>query len=370
MDRIITDNPTPTTIRRSTYSTAKVSVIDVDGSIASTYDNVSLSSEITGPKKSKAPGDCIHFKCLEPATGIRAIVPGGHVHRIDSGGFTLPIIDRSLVDPAFNGVEHSLNWKKLTSSNEAGLLQNLAELDDTVAMMTVGIAKSMSYGGYQWGWKPLIADSLAVIDVVKRCAKFPPGAPQPYVDSNVITKVVNIGGPGLFADATVTVKRTEKLDGFVTVPLDILSYYDFLGFHPKPSLIWDLIPLSFAIDWFLPIGDMIAQMEPAQGWVKSVSFTGWKMVTHEYTETVRKFSVFEPINGAKKYKVFSRRWCQNIALEQKTVARKPRPPFSHSLSNVGDAAYLAKTFMGDYGPWAVKRKQVPHIDWRQRPSII
>lgn len=371
MTRIVTGGKGQKLVSKATYEPVKVYMYNGKGEFVLEYTDETLSSYIQSYRKSQAPGPCYHYKVLEPETGLRAIKHDKtEVHVVANGGYYAPIVDSSLLDYAFAGSQHSLNWKKLSSSNEAGLLQNLAELDDTVAMMSTGILKSASYGGYQWGWKPLIADSLAVIDTIQKCAKYPPGAPQPYADTNKITKKIVVGGPEEFTYTELTVTQIVKLEGTVTVPLDILSYYDFLGFHPKPSLYWDLVPLSFAIDWFLPIGDMIAKLDPPEGWVKSVNFTGWKMTTLEISEFNHHHNNYSPLNGCRKYKKFWREHVSNIALEQKTVVKSPRPPFSHSLANVADAAYLAKTFMGDYGPWAKKRKEIPHIDWRKRRSGI
>jgi hypothetical protein len=125
--------------------------------------------------------------------------------------------------------------------------------------------------------------------------------------------------------------------------MNILSYYDFLGFHPSPKLIWDLVPLSFAVDWVLPIGDMIDRISPQQGWVKAVSFTGWKMITATVEETNSG-----PISGWSTYRhkakrtTFTRAY-GNFALEQKTVYKDIAAKWP-TFSNVMDYAYLANSF--------------------------
>lgn len=238
--------------------------------------------------------------------------------------------------------ENSLNWKKLSSSNEAGLLQNLAELDDTVAMFGKNLIKSLSYGGYKWGWAPFLSDVAAVNNTVNNCKKNPPGLPQQYSDTNTITKSVIVGFRGGEIEHTWELKT--KYEGVITYDLDILSLYDFIGFHPSPKLIWDLVPLSFAVDWVLPIGNMLDRISPSQGWVKCVNFTGWKMVTATCKERVEKpFSPYDSYSHDGKIKYFSRSYVSNIALEQKTAYKEIKANWP-SFSNIMDYAYLANSF--------------------------
>lgn len=132
---------------------------------------------------------------------------------------------------------NSLNWQKLATSNKAGLLQNLAELDDTVAMFGSKLLKSASYGGYKWGWAPLLSDVAAVNDTVNKVKQFPPGLPQPYDDTNDFTVKRYFGDPKEPGTRLVTWDVSVRHKGSVTVDNNLLSYYDFLGFHPSPKLI-------------------------------------------------------------------------------------------------------------------------------------
>lgn len=293
-----------------------------------------FSACITGERN--APGNCEHnidytFDNFGTKGTRTAAVYGEHYF------FIPPSATYYIV----SGYENSLNWKKLSTSNEAGLLQNLAELDDTVAMFGKDLVKSLSYGGYKWGWSPLLSDVAKVNDTIVRCSKQPPGAPQKYDDVNTITKSIDVPYRG----GTFTHKweLTTRYKGHVTVDLNILSYYDFLGFHPSPKLVWDLVPLSFAVDWVLPIGDMIDRISPQQGWVKHVSFTGWKMVTATVTETLKgTISGWDTYVHKCKRRTFTRTF-GTYHLEQQTVHKDIAVKWP-TMSNILDYAYLANSF--------------------------
>lgn len=295
------------------------------------FDTSTISDKSTGP--------CNATHVISYPFTNSGYTPDRHAEVINECYF---FIDPGTTYYIVSGFENSLNWKKLNSSNEAGLLQNLAELDDTVAMFGKKLLSSVSYGGYKWGWAPLLNDVSAVADTVKRCSRNPPGLPQPYSDENTITKSVSVPHRG--GVFTHTWELKTKYEGFVSTELDILSYYDFIGFHPSPKVIWDLVPLSFAVDYVLPIGDMLDRISPTQGWVKAANFTGWKMTTATVTEKLSgTISGWHSYNHEAKRRTFSRSWVSNFALEQKTAHKEiglKWPTFTQIL----DYAYLAKTF--------------------------
>lgn len=239
-----------------------------------------------------------------------------------------------------------LNWKKLPTSSPFGLLQFLAELDDTVAMFGSKLKQSISYGGYKWGWAPFLNDVNSIVKILNR---FREGnafdSTSRYHDINKLTfkKDYNLGR-GLIRRHTWDVKI--EYDGIITVPADpILQFYDMIGFHPSLSVLWDLVPLSFAVDWVLPVGRTLDQLKGPHGWVNSANFTGWRMITAKCKETtvsLRDDMLY--ITDSSEYKYFLRQVQTNLALETKVIRKElglSWPTFSNTL----DYAYLAKTFL-------------------------
>jgi hypothetical protein len=47
-----------------------------------------------------------------------------------------------------------------------------------------------------------------------------------------------------------------------------------MGFKPDLATLWELTPLSFVLDYFLPIGDYLDNVVRS-GWTSSIQFTGY-----------------------------------------------------------------------------------------------
>jgi hypothetical protein len=118
---------------------------------------------------------------------------------------------------------------------------------------------------YKYGWKPLMNDIYGSLEESKNHAREPCllfGAGK----SQVLTPR---GYNGLFFGASRNIEGSGtqmarcvlwgKLDG------EILRRLDSLGLANPLRLTWDLIPLSFVSDWFLPIGPCLDSLVPPKG---------------------------------------------------------------------------------------------------------
>lgn len=102
----------------------------------------------------------------------------------------------------------------------------------------------------QYGWIPLYkdtlhaAEALAVMHAKPARIRFSAGVrlPKSYVDSNSVRS------------NRVMLNYSRRM----TVELNTLpSPLDTLGFLDPQSVIWEAVPFSFVVDWFLPIGTML-----------------------------------------------------------------------------------------------------------------
>lgn len=297
----------------------------------------------------------------KPFSGILRSAPDWYEYLENFVGY---YVDPKVTMYVWQSYVNQLNHKKLPTSNQADILTNLAEFDDTVAALANPL-KTLSYGGVKWGWMPLISDINAVNDAanaVKNSYLDNDGRTSKYSSSHRIQKT----SPKMdYLGGTVEHRWdvTVRYSGTVTYDNDILAFYDYMGFHPTPKVLWDIVPLSFAIDYVLPIGETLKRMSPAKGWVKAANFTGWQVITAVCTEK----NITPPLwyRGCN-YQVdlppityVSRNYCSGLALEQKTISRNP-PDFP-SLEQIFDLGYLAEAFYN-----RGKKLLSPHVYRKKR----
>jgi len=229
--------------------------------------------------------------------------------------------------------------------NSFEIIPFLMDWDDTMAMFSAKFAKNISYGAVNWGILPFISDvkSLAAsLDAIngkiassyekilgKRITRRSSWAKtfplQPWVDYEV--------------QGTTTI--SGYITGNVQFPDSITSalavFLDELGFHPDAKTIWDIIPLSFVGDYFLPIGDWLESFHP-RGWFNpSMEFTGGLTVSAKITE---RYKYSGHSGGGLKYDYYNR-------LGQTVMSIPIRPPVqpefkSPSFRELFNTAYVSR----------------------------
>jgi len=133
---------------------------------------------------------------------------------------------------------------------------------------------------YQFGWKPTISDIQdmigAVVDVRAKLEDFKRQCGR-LIKRSIRLENSSLAKGGTFVPGANTAvswngKRTRlvtaylvyrpsmpkvlnEIDGFLRGMLDSL------GFELNPRIIWDKIPFSFVLDWFLPIGTFLGRLK-------------------------------------------------------------------------------------------------------------
>lgn len=128
----------------------------------------------------------------------------------------------------------------------------------------------------QYGWKPLVSDIYGAAEAYQRFLQKRPQVEK--ATSQASAQDFRTWGP--FETATNT--RTEYRQEEVTVKFG--AYFSASGGTSKtlselgitnPAMVaWELLPWSFVVDWFLPVGDFLNNLDATQG----VSFSGGYMV--------------------------------------------------------------------------------------------
>lgn len=202
----------------------------------------------------------------------------------------------------------------------------------------------------QYGWNPLIQDVSAACNQLSDLQK----GGQAYrrtVRGNA-KDIVEIpsnmafnGNGGEDWTSLGKIRRTfrarVRLDYYLENPA--LASFASLGLTNPLELGWEVLPYSFVVDWFLPVGDWISSMDAAVGW----SFKGGSctLVTEDRTNaTLKPGSYYSPygevtigVNGVIDYRIFDFR---RSVYASSPLPRMPRFKNPLSTGHVANAAAL------------------------------
>lgn len=216
---------------------------------------------------------CTHFK----SSGIFSVDPvpcaSQKTNTLVIGGATY----EQLILSSIPSHSLSIDWEKLPTSNKFGIIQFFAELDDTLLMFTKKFWKQLSYGAFTWGVLPFVSEVQALLEQIENLKN---GFPKDcyYEDSRSYDDSVEWISDG-FSTRHVDCTQTYRLTGTVYYPslseLGIPALYDIIGFQPSLSTAWDLVPLSFVVDWVIPIGSFLDSLKTSHGWIQYLYFGGY-----------------------------------------------------------------------------------------------
>jgi hypothetical protein len=108
----------------------------------------------------------------------------------------------------------------------------------------------------QYGWMPLLKDAEAGAQALAHAFSVPPQ--QVYRASRRVADTIsvsgNVGGYGVaFTQGTIKAIIREK------------NMPQLLGLMDPASIAWELMPYSFVVDWFVPIGTYLQNLALARG---------------------------------------------------------------------------------------------------------
>jgi len=143
----------------------------------------------------------------------------------------------------------------------------------------------------QYGWKPLMKDIEASLEslgnalvhsalgssVIHRVTASASGSGSKTVKFPLTGYPNEIGG-----SKTTTVEIRKKYGIRYTVDNPTLSFLQQTGFTNPVNLAWEILPFSFVVDWFLPVGKYLESFTYAQG----LSFLDGYVVTMKKTKVV------------------------------------------------------------------------------------
>jgi hypothetical protein len=208
-----------------------------------------------------------------------------------SVGHLTPVVDKDFNSRAFDAMKPSLNNDSsiINFLIEAVQLKDLFDVEAIKTLigksrgLTLGQIMSKDFLNLQFGWLPTIGDIESLFDRLKNGQK----AIDVYikkqnqvltshyveVHDDIKTDVDRTDGgyPNVHCVHKVTGQKTvatmkykysiPRLESLNKDLIKLLGFADLLGISSIRAIVWEGTPWSFAIDWIVNVGDVIAQYD-------------------------------------------------------------------------------------------------------------
>ncbi len=153
----------------------------------------------------------------------------------------------------------------LKRGNVAGALRALGSPSNRTKLSSRDIADQ--WLEIQYGWKPLLSDVYASVDKLRKrdedlnrymlTAKRRVQSNASYTDTFTSTDVTRVSVAEY--EASLYVRLDYRVKHQVVASMSSMGVLDPL------TLAWELLPWSFVVDWFLPIGSYLSACSATQG---------------------------------------------------------------------------------------------------------
>lgn len=139
---------------------------------------------------------------------------------------------------------------------------------------------------WQYGIKPLISDiNGAAEHLAEYLSKMQPVKSNGHAKRTVNTSVDSVVN-GLQTNVTRSTTIRVKYGSSFGISDDVERQVSQLGFTNPAQVLWELVPYSFVVDWFLPIGNFMESLSALKGLNLIESY---KTVFIEETETITSY---------------------------------------------------------------------------------
>jgi hypothetical protein len=182
----------------------------------------------------------------------------------------------------------------------------------------------------QYGWKPLLSDvdeSMRILAdyMVKTLSA------QQVKASAMLTRenAIPIYGPG---SNTIPI-GVERVHGKwqvrfgvnYTVSSPVTSYLSQLGFTNPINLVWEILPYSFVVDWFIPIGPYLESLSAPHG----LTFhSGFKtLYSHRIINVSVSHSGAMPGDATAELRAYGDRYQESVAIARAALISYPVQSF-------------------------------------------
>jgi len=299
-------------------------------------------STVTSPRNSKGKytqyNPCTHVQVSKP--GGSRVDLGSNLYELDWSYLGL-VQHKRLTDYALSQGYIGLDFQE---DNDFDLIPFLLEWDETVSMFTKNLFQSLSYGGVTWGIRPFISDLRSLANSLESINGKLQSSYEKIIGKPITRRIpfstsMHLGGPFLYnSSGILTIRGT--IDGGMVFPDDPLKalyvFLDEIGLNVDLKVLWDVIPFSFVVDYFLPLGDFLESIHP-RGW-----FNPRFVLKGGYSVSATVLQQPDPAwntHGSQcEYKIYTRSPATLNLGSRPTVEPKYKSPSYRGLFNT---AYLA-----------------------------
>jgi hypothetical protein len=318
------------------------------------FDDIASSSD----KKSDKP--CEHSRVIQAFTGTY-YENSSQRYKLTNyhDAYLAKLIGSALFNQQLGAVHIPLAFEQ---NNGFEILTTLWEIDDLIKLFSPkywghlfkkkNVDATNSFGFAQWSLLPFFSDlsnlysSLHDIQyaISDELANWNQGKPVYFKTELEIAGDFLPHAPSQKCawsfEGIVTLKGRGRIDSslFFNEMDAIAIFLDEIGFHPDLKTVWDLIPMSFVVDYFLPVGDSLDALHP-RGWYNpSVEFTG-TFSLNGYVKHKRPLATsINNLMGFSESKFYRRSLIDKLQLPT-----EPPPEInwnSPSIREIGNAGFL------------------------------
>jgi hypothetical protein len=127
-------------------------------------------------------------------------------------------------------------------------------------------AVASSFLELQYGWRPLMSDAVGAAEFLAERNIERPRLTRTSSSSTVVKEVKLVAGENPFRTFTQARRKYKvKYTVYYATSPGANRTKNQLGFTNPLSVAWELVPWSFVVDWFLPIGNYISSLDATQG---------------------------------------------------------------------------------------------------------
>jgi len=196
------------------------------------------------------------------------------------------------------------------------------------------------YLTYRYGFRPLFYDISDAVKLLKEGFRKTSGlqrvAAKYTTSSSSSQRLAEKAWSGLYftpqVDTRITYNTTASV--YFRFTASSLSMLEDLGLSPwdLPSIVWELIPLSFAADWFLHLSSWLSAIRPSF----SVTYVGNSVSQKTVMDTTTSPTSIRPFPGYKlsNYSDSTYKWTETKLVRRVNQALPPLPAVDLDYRNI------------------------------------